>query len=603
MRKIFSAALTIALASLTIVPARAEEDTRVRPRLIGHIWIPSAAKAIDDLTRFAEKLKLPTGGVVALRSYLGALLENPTLSGVKLDDSFRVVVFNPSEATYSWAVGFQLNNPDSYLKVLEKSLSLKNTDGETGIRTYIKETQVLDREAFLKAKPEDRKHFDQFNKTLTTTLYLDLKENTAWLAPSLEILEAVKDRGPLDFRAPVTANLALVLRAEPLLELIRKKIEEKISRPDAAAASTPSSDGEPTKQTLQTQLDLYLHYARQVAEVTIGITADADGIVLEKLVRAEPGSGLGEFLREQKPGRMSLARYLEPGAVMIADGFIRKPEMFLGPTKRFFSISAPAAGQPDGGNPEGLRAAWLNISKTYFQAVGDEIAVSLSSSPEAPFTQCMIQSLKDPAAYRAYVRDGFAGTYELVKPFYDERGITYDLSGLKEPREYQGVEVHALKIKIDRKKLLESEAKKEADKQLVAALPEEPITMEWAVWKNLGISRMAWGGEETIDPLLERVMSGKSALKLKGLTGFRRGINGAVYFSLNDLCRVGERLFTRFATGSRGRKGTAILRKLAALDFSILWTVSVDGETVKAATVIPMEKIAAFKEAVAPSSP
>ncbi len=592
MKKFFPAALAVILMISLTGPAPAGEET---PQAIGYISTPNTGKTLDDLVNLIEKLNLPNGGMVVFRAYLGGLLENPTLSGVDLKGPLAIVFFNPSGKTDSWAAGFRLNNPDSYLKVLEKSLSLKKTDRESGVRTYTKETQVFDREAYLKADSEDRKDLDRFNKDVITTISLALKGNTAWLTTNPELIEAVREKNLSDFRAPVSTNLALVFEVEPLLEIVRPKFEDSLSRLDQAA-----EEGSKGGRSLRQILGFYLHYARQIKEGTIGITADADGIVLKNLIRAEAGSGVGEFLREQKPGRLSLARFLEPEALLIADGLLRKPEMLLGPTEKLFSIYGTTCQAEDF---EALRKAWLESSETYFRAVGDETALSLSSRPGLPMAASMVQSLKDPAAYRAYIQTGFPAIYQQLKPFYDEQGITYDFTGLEEPRKFQGVEIYTLKSEIDREKFLKASVKDETDKKFLEALPEGPMIMEWAVWKNLAVSHYTWGEGGKIDPLLERVMAGQRSLRLRDFTGSRRRLNGAVYLSLDRLCRFGERFINRFADKPKGQKGTAMLRKLAKLDLPLLWTITVDEEKVEAETRIPVEKINSIKEVIAPSKP
>lgn len=596
-----------ALLTFSFLPAvgGTAPEANLPPDSIGYIRIADAEGVLSDLARFAEKLQIPDASLIFFRMCLERILSIPDLSGVNLNGPLGFILFNLKEEKDPWAVCFSLSNPEACRKALAKSLTLISEDKESGVRIYAKQVKIFDTKSFRKATPEEKKDFQKFFKMEEEKICLALRGKNAWLTKNPALIDSVKDLKISDFTAPLPGNITLVFQPEIILQLIR---EEYAGKPlPGGAGETPGflSPFSPafSRKIFETYLDFYLDCARQIRTAALGVTINADGVSLETLIRAEPESPLAEFLRGQKTGELSLARYLDSDAWLVVADRIRKPEMLLEAYQKLFSILAQTSGPLSNGEkplePDKIKEIYLKSMQPYFKAVGEEMAFSISSSfPGNPLSMLILQELKDEAEYRSYIRQSLPETYESLKPFYEKMGITYDFSGLEEPRKYRGTEIYSVKIQFDWKQLQKKEPVGPEEKKIYEAWLNKPMLMEMTIWKGLGITSLSWGGGSGTDSLLDALAKGESTFDLKRLSDCGAETNGVIYFSLNRFFRWLNQLMAGLESDASeaGEKGLADLQKLTGLDLPLLVCVRVEGESLRAGTQIPVERIKAFHQ-------
>lgn len=603
--KTFNFFFSLLILSLLFGPGSIAENAILPPDSIGYVRIEDAERTISELAGFAQKLEIPDASLIFFRMSLERVLSIPDLSGVDLNSPLCFILFNLKEEKDPWAVGFSLSNPDSCRKAMDKSYKLISEEEEEGIRTYSRQIKIFDTKRFRQASLEERKDFQKFYKETEEKVCLALEGKKAWLTKNPALINSVKDLEISDFGAPLSSAITLTVRPEIILQLIREEYSGKnLSGGDAEDPPSPLSPGF-SRKIIESYIDFYLGCARQVKTAALGITINAEGVSLQSLLRAKSESLLAKFLREQKAGRLSLARHLDGDAWMVLAYRMRKQEMLLDAYQKLFSAIARTSGPPsereEALSPDKIKEIYLKSMEPYFKAVGEEMAFSISSSfPDKPFSMLVLQELKDESEYRSYIRESLLETYKSFGSFYEKMGITYDFSGLQEPRKYRDAEIYSIEIQFNWKQLRQKESVSEEENKIFSGWLAEPMLMEMSIWKGTGITSLSWGGECGTEALLDKLAKGESTFDLKNLAGCEAETNGAIYFSVSNFFLWLKQLMAEVEGESSegGESKLPDLEKLARLDLPLLICIRIEGEDLKASSRIELENIKTLQEII-----
>ncbi len=606
-RNWFQTAGIIVTVLITTLAFAGGTEAGVPGKMIGYARVGNPDAFMGGVEKFAQALDLPPMATMVMKMGLGGLIENPNLVGVDMAAPLILVSFSP-EGADAWAVSFTLSNPDAYQGVLNKSLKLKSEDEKTGVKIYAKESKEFDMDAYQAASPEEQANTDNFYRTEEKTVAVAIKDKTAWLALDPEILKEVQSLGPADFAPPVNGALTIGLQVAPFIELAEAGIKEKLDALQTETKGAPSPfSPETTREMVRSYVDFYLYYARQVETVVFGLTIDDTGVACEKLIEAKSGSAFAKFLTAQKKGKLSLARYLQSSPWMVVAGRIEKPEMVLEVYRRLFDVfdgTIKEMGAAQGEKEVGDRLAkfkdtYLGLMETYLtKCAGDEMAFSISSSPDAFISAVSIQKIRDAKAYREYITKSFLENRDILTSFYESLGITMDVSGIEQPVLYKGADIYTARMTIDFKKLLKKESFT-ADEKRVFSLMEVPLVMQMAATSDLAVTEMTWGGTPDIKSRLDLIASGKSSFDTNELGASWQDANGVVYFSvgryLKDL--LGMMIEKAAPEGSLTPQAD-VFEALGKLDLPLIVYLTADGTTLKASTAISMDEILAVKAVV-----
>ncbi len=602
--------LTTALVLLFVsqsMPAAVRGGTDLPPELLGYLRVENPDAMIRGLEGFLQGLEVPPFAGMVLKMGLGGMIENPSLSGIDFSAPFVLASFQPEQPD-AWAVSIALAAPEAYHRALIKSWKIKSRDEDTGITVYSQETQEFDSEAFASATAEERVDVDSFYRTEEKTLAVAAGENRAWVTLDPAILPEVAALSPADFPVPVNGDLVIGLRLKPLLDIAEENTEELI------AASSPDTAGPASlfgpqagRELARAYLDFYLHYARQIENVFLGISLDGTGIRIEEMIRPRAGTGLAAVLSAQKAGKLTLARFLEPSPWMAVAGRVEKPELLMEFYRRLFGVfdgmfeQMAGAGKEAGaaGQLSELWKSYLPLIEDYLNRVaGNEMAFSISSSPESFISAISLQKIRDREAYREYIRKSFLSNRELLKPFYAELGVTIDDSGIEKPEILEGVEIYTVRMTFDFEKMAKSEPIPEDQKKFLA-LMESPLVIRMAAAGDLAVTAMSWGGEPDLKGALKRIAAGESSFDTARLGGSWSEANGVVYFSLNRFLQDFLGPMLEQAPLPEGeRRPLEAIAALGRLDLPLIAYLTVEGRNLKVATEIPMAKIQAVKAVI-----
>jgi len=239
--------------------------------------------------------------------------------------------------------------------------------------------------------------------------------------------------------------------------------------------------------------------------------------------------------------------------------------------------------------------------------LGDEMAVSISSSPDTIFSAVAVQKITDPEIYRSYITKSYLESINDLIPLYEKFGISFDLAGIKAPEKYKGIEIFTVGIKFDFKKLLKKE-EMGADKKRAMELFDAPMTIQMAATDKLAVTEMAWGRKPDIKGRLDLIAAGKSSFNMKELGSCRENANGVVFFSVNRyLKNMISGMIKKMAPEGVDTPQAELLDKLGNLDLPLLACFIVEDGNMKVNTNISMDKILAVKalieEMMAPPEP
>ena len=328
MRKtlLFCAALLLAASSNSALGAPENY------RRIGYLWTPGLEPAVSGLEEAMTGLGYPSALVKpALYKALAGELRNPNLRGVDLQRPLAVVLLMNEEEEPLPAYLVHLSDAKVFNQSVSRYFSGQVEDGPEGIRVFSREIEALDEEAFQRASPDERKNLSRFYLTRIETLAVADGEDWAWLSRRPEVLETLLDTTPSDLIPPVRSNLVAVLDIASLGDKLLQRMREELRDQKRRVPPEYFQLREKTAKFAEFCL-------RQVKILACGLDIDGQGFALNLAVAAESGSPLGEFLEIQRPGSLSLARYLDPASASVANyhlnftpdwnrritGFIRK---------------------------------------------------------------------------------------------------------------------------------------------------------------------------------------------------------------------------------------------------------------------------------------
>ncbi|MDP8235542.1 MAG: hypothetical protein P9M08_04095 [Candidatus Erginobacter occultus] len=608
MKKKFFSIVVLGLLFLSpAIPVPGTPGSDLPPELIGYLRVENPDEMIRGLEGFLQGLEVPPLAGMVLKMGLGEMIENPSLSGVDFSAPFILASFQPEQPD-AWAVSIALAAPEAYHRTLIKSWKVKSQNEDTGITVYSQETKEFDSEAFASATAEERVDVDSFYRTEEKTLAVSVGEKRAWVTLDPAILPAVASLRPADIPAPVDGDLILGLRLQPLLDIAEESMAGLLSSPAMAGSAAASPFGEENAQAMNRAVfDLYLNYARQVENVFLGISLDGSGIRLEEMYRARTGTGLAKFLAAQKTGELTLARFLEPSPWMAVAGRLEKPELLLEFYRRLFGVMNEMTEKMAGAGKETevavrLAAVWnsyLPLIEDYLNRVaGDEMAFSISSSPESFISSLSLQKIRDREAYREYIRKSFLSNRELLNPVFAELGVVIDDSGIEKPEVFEGVEIYTVRMTFDFEKLAKSQPIPEDQKQLLA-LMKSPLVIRMAAAGELAVTAMSWGGEPDLPKILKRIAAGESSFDTSRLGASWSEANGVVYFSLNRFLTDFLKPMVERAPFDEGEtRPLEAIAALGRLDLPLVAYLTIDGRNLKSAVEIPMAKIQAVKAVI-----
>lgn len=397
MKTIVSAVAGVFLAAALALPVRGATDYRIA----GYLWSPGLETTTGEAGEMIEKLGYPSALIApAIKQALGNFIRNPQLRGVALNRPLAVIAVidrNDPEPEPLFAVSITLAEPRAFNRALARYFSNRVTEGPDGVRVFAQEIRSFNREAFRRAPDEERKDLSRFYVTRTEMLALATRDGTALLAESPAAVRALLASDPAELRPPIRKNLTAVLNVR---ELDPALIEGVDRRSRAFGLPPPRAAGE----TAVRQLTEY--WLRQIKTLAFGLTADGAGLRLKYSLEAEPGSPLGEFLEIQRPGALSLARYLDPAAGVVVNSRLDlTPEW----NRRITGLIRRLADSfPDGlpGYPA-IGGDDLELLAYPEETSEVETAVSLRADGEDRFSILSVARLTPPAPSAAFESDRF----------------------------------------------------------------------------------------------------------------------------------------------------------------------------------------------------
>lgn len=607
MKKYRSLILIAWLFLVLTIPLGGSDRPELSPSLLGYLRVENPERMIRDLETFlgAVDLPFPVGGII--RMGLGELIANPGLSGVDLSAPLILAGFR-TERPDAWAVSLALPAPEAYSRTLARNWEVKFRSKAEGIRVYSRETREFDAEAFQDATPEERIAVDSFYRSEEKTLAVAAAEKRAWISLDPEVVREVASLTPADFPVPVEGALAVSLRIPPLLEIAGESREELPESPALDGPASASPFGPRVGRELnRVYLELLLDYGRQIENFFFGLTLDGSGLKLEEVFQARPGSPLADFLAAQKPGKLSLARFLEPSPWLAGAGRIEQPEMLLEVYRRFFGvfpemmaeIGESGAGGEAAGRLTGIWESRLSLIEDYFHRVaGEELAFSISSPPGSFISMVSIQEIRDREAWRDYVRKSFLENRDFLFPFYEALGVTLDVSGVENPETYRGTEIFTARMNFDFDRISRAGPVTEDAKKL-PALIKDPLVIRLAAAESLAVTEFSWGGEPDLRGRLDRIAAGKSSFDTARLGPRWEEANGVIYFSLNRYLQdFLAPLLDNMESGEETGIDRGYLNALGGIDLPMIIYLTINNRELKAAAEIPVGRIRAVKAAV-----
>ncbi|MEA1929201.1 MAG: hypothetical protein U9N73_13425 [Candidatus Auribacterota bacterium] len=593
---IISALLFLAI---TLIPAYGK--TNLPDGVIGYAWVSNPDQVMSDADTFIQGIDMPPMASMLLRMGLGGLLENPNLSGVDMAAPLCLVSFSVDNLD-SLAINFTLSSPQSYLRTIKKSLKVKSEDPASGITTYTKEVEEFDNDAYNEATEEEQADTSKFYKTVETTVSIAIKDKNAWISLDPDILKKIHTLRAADLKPQLSNGLVIVLQMQPLLDYAEPLAREGLETMELPEGDNSSPLGQDvTKNLFKSYLDFYLYYARQVRTVALGFSIDGNGVELAKLVEPAPDSPLEEFLAAQKKGNLSLARYLQPNPWLVIDGRLDKPEMLIELYSKGFDLFSGVLEEIAAENKmekkidlTKLKETFIKNIQTYLKCSGDEMAVSISSSPDTIFSAAMVQKITDPDLYRSYITKSYLESINELMPLYEKFGVSFDLAGIKSPEKYKGTEIFSLGMKFDFDKLIKKEMSEDEKKNL--ALFEAPMTIQMAATDKLAITEMAWGEKPDIKARLDLIAAGKSSFNIKELGSYRKDSSGVVLFSINRYIKdMISGMMKKMVPEKLEDPQARILEKLGNMNLPLLGCFIVENGNLQVVTKISMERILAVK--------
>jgi hypothetical protein len=553
---------------------------------VGYAWVPNVDKLFADADQFLTALGAPNMFLMMAKAGLGQMLGNAELNAVDLKGPLAIVVLNPKENPQPLAAAFRLKAADAYFKGMEEPPTLIPGDEKSGVRIYSRKISTFDSAAYDAASPDEQSDVNRFYQS-SEQPFLALQGDTAWISENPALLDQVKGISLASLAAPLAHDLVLVFETETLGKLLREEADQQLEKTDKSGTAGGSA------QMLRSQVDLYLNYLGQVKQAVTGLTLDKNGVAVEKIVMARPGSTLASFLAAQKKGELKLARFLDRDSWFAADFRVSRPEMLLGFYSRMFDLMAEASPLAAGGEKTALdpkaRGLYLKAIKAMVDAMGEESAFSVSSPPGTLFSGVSVMEIKSEEAWRGYIRQGMLDAMlPAWKSAAAKKGMTYDASGIEQPGKYKNFDVYTLRVRIDKSALaIPEEAMKE-----IGGWVNQTMTVAMAAAGKIAVSAMSWGGEPRIGEVLDRVAAGQSSFDPARFGAAAAGANGAMIFSLDSFLRGILGIIP--ADKIEGLQGEN-LKKLSSLELPLIVSFRAEGETLRASSSFPMEKILAVK--------
>ena len=574
------AAIAACLAGALRAPAA--QPPALPPGTVGYLWVPSPEKLFADADSFLGALGTPNAGLMFVKSLLGQMLSNPDLSAVDMKGPLLLVMLNPKENPQPLAAAFRIGQLDAYLKGLEEPPILKPSDAASGVKVYARKVQTFDSAAYDAASIDEQSDVNRFYKT-SEEPFLAIRGDTAWVSENPDLLGRLQNLAPEALSPGLGHNLVLVFEAETLGKLLREEADKQLQVIDESAGADASA------KMLHAQVDLYLGYLAQVRRAELGITLDKAGAAVEKSVTARPGTTLAAFLAAQKKGELKLARFLDRDSWLAADFRVSRPELLMGFYSRMFDLmyqSPPLAGAaPD---PK-ARSSYLQAIKAMVDTMGEEEAFCISSPPGTFFSGVSVMEIKSEAGWKNYIRQGVLDVIPAWKGSAAGKGMTYDTSGIEKPAKYKDIDVYTLRVRVDPGALsIPPEALK-----TVGSWMSQTMTVAMAAVGKIGVSAMSWGGESRIGEIVDRVSSAQASFEASRFGPSAGSANGVIFLSLDSFLRGIMGLLP--ADQVKGEAGET-LKKIAALDLPLVATIRAEGETLRAGSAFPMEKILAVKK-------
>jgi len=587
---------------MAVASTPATGSTKLPEGVMGYAWVSNPELMLSDADKFMQELDIPPMASMIIKMALGGMLENPNLTGVDMTAPLCLANFSIDQPE-AWAINFTLSNPASYLKTIKKSLKVKSEDTASGITIYSKEVEEFDDEAFNAASSEEQEDMSKFYRTVETTIAIAIKGKSAWISLDPDSLKKIHNISTAELKPQLDNNLVIVLQIQPLLDYVEPLIREGLEDLEIPEGENSSPLGDDAaKKMLSAYVDLYLYYARQVSTTALGFTLNGKGVELAKWVEPKKGSPLEEFLSAQKKGTLSLSRYLEPEPWMVIDGKMQKQEMLIELYRKFFDLFGVVLEEIDT-EKNGkktidlakLEETFIKNIQDYLKCSGDEMAFSISSSPDAIFSAVAVQKITDPELYRNYITKSYLESINDLLPLYEKFGISFDLTGIKAPEKYKGIEIFTVGIEFDFEKLLPKEEKSDDEKRALA-LFDSPMTIQMAATDKLAVTEMAWGKRPDIKARLDLISTGKSSFNLKELGTCRENANGVVLFSVNRYLKdMISEMMKKMAPEEVGTPQADMMDKLGNLDLPLLICFGVEDGNMKVNTSISMDKILAVK--------
>ncbi len=600
--KSLSIGIVLSLLFMVMALTPALGKTKLPESVIGYAWISNPERMLSDADKFIQEMDMPPMASMILKMGLGGMLENPNLTGVDMDAPLALVSFDPEQLD-SMAISFTLSNPASYLRTIKKSLKVKSEDTGNGITIYSKEIEEFDNDAYNAATAKEQEDTAKFYRKVETTVAIAIKDKSAWISLDPDLLKKVHNLSAADLKPQLNNNLVIVLRVQPLLDYAEPLAREGLEGLELTAGDTSSPLGEDvTRKMLASYVDFYLYYARQVETAALGFTFNNKGVELAEFVEPKAGSPMEEFLAAQKKGTLSLAQYLEPTPWLVIDGRMQKQEMLVELYRRFFDLFGGVLDELDtkvNGKKTidlaKLEDTFIKNIQEYLNCSGDEMAVSISSSPGTVFSAAVVQKITDPAKYRSYITRSYLESINDMMPLYEKYGINFDLAGVKAPEKYNGTEIFTVKAKFDFKKLLKKEDMGEDEKRAFEIF-KDPMIIQMAATDKLAVTEIAWGGQPDIKARLDLIASGKSSFNLKELGTCREDANGVILFSVNRYIKdMISGMMKKMVPEGVEAPQAAMMDKLGNLDLPLLVCYTVDDGGMAIKTSISMDKILSVK--------
>ena len=493
----------------------------------------------------------PTRGLMPVAQRLVAKVRRPGTVNVNLPWRIAVIGTDDGIATLSL---FRSTAPDKYLAALMPNIKKAGKQGN--VHLYVQETPYFDRAAFMKAKPEERRDFQQFRKIRKTPVsigiagdHICMGDRPKDVTKMLQLVTSGKitDR-PLLPDAPLN-GLAGCVRVKALLDHLTATRGDPFANlrklVPSIFAPFPGMSNAKLLRTMDAQITVLAELAAQVDVARFTVNVSAQNIAVTLGLEVVPRSALAEYLAAAPAGVPETLSYIPHDAMLVAGSRVgstaRLTEWGLTFQKRILSTL--------GKGPEEIEKA-LTAFRTMMEARPEEFTFAMLPAFKLNIVQITrYQDAKDLLQRNRKMLEIAGDMMDL----YSGTGVkmTFDIGA--KPISYKGHDIlHAvMKFEFtapDGTDPLQARVRKAQRKAIEAMYGTEMPYHATVIGRDL----VAVTGEESLDSLKE-IIDGKQK-RIRDHAAFKKAVaaldpktSAVLYLRLTDLAQMMMNMFRETA--------------------------------------------------------